>query len=197
MELLLTAVAFDSFESWLYVVLALLAVIWVVVAGVVVQRYRKGKLVIRVLKARLGRGREITGVIKVLAYQPIAGQELKISLVAKAECEVESGSAGGGTSTISKEVFRKDLTVTGQRDYQAGQKKEFKFAIPSPTVNEANSLIDRCGRSSFLLGSNTGKIRWFLDARLCATGVDLTKTKVISGLRPVKEEMRWATDGRD
>ena len=99
MKLGLTAVAFDSFESWLYVVLALLAVVWVVVAGVVVQRYRKGKLVIRVVKARLGRGREITGLIKVLAYQPIASQELKISLIAVTECEVASGSAGGSPTS--------------------------------------------------------------------------------------------------
>ena len=196
MKLGLTAVAFDSFESWLYVVLALLAVVWGVVAGVVVQRYRKGKLVIRVVKARLGRGREITGLIKVLAYQPIASQELKISLIAVTECEVASGSAGGRRSTIAKEVFRKELTVTGPGYYRAGQEKEFEFAVPSPTVNEANSLIDRCRRPSFLLDSSTGKIRWCLDARLCAKGVDLTKTKVISGLRPVKEEMRWATDAR-
>ena len=162
-------------------VLALIAA--AVVAAVVyyVLRFMRGSIKLSLPRASFGAGAPISGSLELHTKKAIQGNQLFVRLIGIRETRTYEDDK---QRTETHEIYRDEVVVEGARSYPAGHKETYTFEIKTPNMQSPefmNSAVGQALRTAFqMLNNRSTRIKWKLEARLDAKGVDLATSKRVS-----------------
>lgn len=172
----------------LYIVIGVVAVIVIAVAAYYIARFMKGRLKLELLSNAADSGQPLRGKIALEAKKPINGL-LKVSLIGREKRKKRSLSSSDNDSYEWVEVYRQDKILEETREFPAGFTKNYDFEIIAPTAAEARSGGAMLRQAADQMGDSVmggiakiaaagvdlmqGRIKWHIEARLDADGVDL------------------------
>jgi hypothetical protein len=169
-----------------YVLIGVLVVGVLAVVGYYVARFMKGRLKLEMARTAADSGETLGGRVTVEAKRPIQGL-LKVSLVGREERRRRRHGNDRDTREWV-EVYRQDRILEETREFPAGYTKTYAFEIVAPTSTEARrggGALRKAGEEAggamgavmkMAAGAADllqGRIRWHVEARLDAEGVDL------------------------
>ncbi len=166
-------------------VLILLAVvascIVVAVIAYYVARMMRGSIKLYMARTAFNQGEKITGSFDLVTKKPLQGNRLIVSLIG---VQVTNFHKDGKTETRSQEIYRNAHLIEEAKLYNAGHtaKHEFELTVPkSGTPEFMNSALGQMlSAASFLLNNSQTQLKWKVEARLDAKGVDLATSTPVS-----------------
>ncbi len=145
-----------------------------------VARFMRGSIKLSMSRTTFNPGDAITGSFDLLTKKPIQGNQLVVSLIG---VEITKTRRDGGSRTRSQEIYRDEVVLEEAKEYQAGQTSKHEFEIAAPNTSEPgfmNSALGKTlGAALSFLGNRRKRLKWKIEARLDAKGVDLKATKSI------------------
>jgi len=165
-----------------------LIVITVVVGGGIlaviayyIARLMRGSINLALPQTAFNAGDTISGSFDLHTKKAIEGSRLIVSLIGTQETKTHRD---GESETHSNEIYRDEVLLEGVKAYTAGAKAKYDFTISTPDAQAPDFLNSKVGQAlsvaSQLLGSRSTRLKWQIEARLDAKGVDLVATKSIS-----------------
>lgn len=168
-----------------------LLLVGVVVGGIILSiatyyiiRFMRGSIKLSLPKTIFNPGDAISGSFELQTKKDIEGNKLLVSLIG---VEITKSYHNGKQRTQSHEIYRDSIIVEEARLYPAGYLANYTFSIPTPDSKAPesellNSTIGKTLTAAFqLLGNrSSSQIKWKIEARLDAKGVDLATSKPIS-----------------
>ncbi|MCX7007470.1 MAG: hypothetical protein NTY53_09530 [Kiritimatiellaeota bacterium] len=154
----------------------------VVVVGSIVAyyiaRYLRGSIKLTLPQNSFAAGEAIAGSFDVVTRKEIQGNRLYAALIGM---EVTEERRGEKTQTHSREIHRHEETLEKTLTWPAGQTKHYTFTLPSPAVAAPeilNSTLAKAARIGLeLLGADRRRIKWSVQIRLDAKGIDLVTSQ--------------------
>ena len=163
------------------VIPAILVLAVVLVAGYFVIRYMRGSIKITLAKNSFNEGEQITGSFQLTTRKEIEGNRLYVMLVGK---EVTKERRGGKTRTHTREIYRDELTIEQAKTFPSGQTMNYDFQLATPSSAGPDFLSSPLGKTLKvgidMLGGRRSYLRWIVEVRLDAKGVDLASRRKIS-----------------
>ena len=154
----------------------------VAVIAYYVARFMRGSITLSLPRTTFNPGDAITGSFDLLTKKPIQGNQLVVSLIGL-EITRTRTRHGGKSRTRSQEIYRDEVVLEEAKEYQAGQTSKHEFEIAAPNTSEPgfmNSTLGKTlGTALSFLGNRRTRLKWKIEARLDAKGVDLKATKSI------------------
>jgi hypothetical protein len=155
------------------------------IAGYYIVRFMRGSIKVSLGRTAFNAGDTISGSFELLVKRPIQGNKLTVSLICQ---EVTRTSHGGKTRTRTEEVYRDEKIIEDARSYQPGHKATHEFEIKVPDFGSrqvpqevANSAVFQAiGMAARFLGNTRSHLKWRVEARLDAKGVDLAGSKKVT-----------------
>lgn len=139
-----------------------------------IARYLRGSIKLKLPQTSFAAGEAIAGEFDVITRKEIQGNRLYAALIG---AEITEERRDGKTHTHSREVYRHEETLEQALTWPAGQTKHYTFTLPSPTAAAPgllNSTMVRAAKIGLeLLGANRRRMKWTVEVRLDAKGVDL------------------------
>ena len=146
-----------------------------------VARFLRGNIKLSLPRTVFNPGDMIEGSFDLHTKKSIQGNQLIVSLIG---VQVTKTRRDGETKTHSDEIYRDELLVETAQLYSAGSTATYEFSIASPDMNSSEFLESSVGKAltaAFrLLNHSTTRLKWKIEARLDAKGVDLVATKSVS-----------------
>ncbi len=170
-----------SAEILKIVIPAILVLAVVIVAGYYFIRFTRGSIKITLAKNSFNEGEQITGSFELTTRKEIDGNRLYVMLVGK---EVTKERRGDKTRTHTREIYRDELTIEEAKTFPAGQTMNYDFQLATPSSAGPDFLSSPLGKTlkvgMELLGGRRSYLRWIVEARLDAKGVDLSSRKKVT-----------------
>jgi len=166
----------------LLIVLAVAAcgVIAAIIAYYVV-RFMRGTIRLSLPRTAFNPGDAITGSIELHTKRAVRGNRLLVSLIGT---QVTHTRDDGKTRTRSREVYRDDVLLEEGKEYRAGYTATHDFELPAPNMNSPEFLNSTAAQALTtalrLLSNRSTRLKWKVEARLDAKGVDLATAKHVS-----------------
>lgn len=146
-----------------------------------VARFMRGSIKLTLLRTAFNPGETITGSFELLTKKNIQGNKLIISLIGT---QVTKTYEDGKSQTRSHEIYRNEVLLEEAKTYGAGSTETFNFEIPVPDINSPEFLNSKVGQALTatlgLLTKRSSRLKWKIEARLDAKGVDLASSKSVS-----------------
>jgi hypothetical protein len=169
----------------LILILAAIGVVMAIVAGYYVVRFMRGSIKITMVRTGYNAGETITGSFELHTKKPIEGNKLTVSLICQ---EVTRTRRGGKTRTHTEEVYRDEKIIEEARMYHPGHKATHQFEIKAPDFGSGrvpaevtdSPVFQAIGMAARFLGSSRSYLKWRVEARLDAKGVDLAASKKVT-----------------
>jgi len=163
------------------VVAAIIAAAIVGVATYQLARYLRGSIKLSVPGTTFNPGESIVGSFELQTKKPIQGKRLTVGLVG---VEVTRSRENGKTRTRSREVFRDEVLVEDAREYSAGYTADHTFELSIPDARAPEFLNSQAGKALTtalrMFGNRQTYLKWRVEARLAAKGVDLAASRTVS-----------------
>jgi predicted small secreted protein len=163
------------------VIPAILVLAVVLVAAYFIIRYMRGSIKITLAKNSFNEGEQITGSFELTTRKEIDGNRLYVILVGK---ELTKEGRGDKTRTHTREIYRDELTIEEAKTFPSGQTMNYDFQLATPSSAAPDFLSSPLGRTLKvgiqLLGGRRSYLRWTVEVRLDAKGVDLASRKKIT-----------------
>jgi len=148
------------------------------IAAYHIARYLRGSIKLVLPRTAFAAGEVIAGECDVLTRKVIQGNRLYAALIGIEEIEERDGEK---TRTRTREVHRHELDLEPALTWPAGQTKHYTFQLPSPSApapEMLNSTVIRAARIGLeLLGADRRRLRWTVEVRLDAKGIDLAASR--------------------
>ncbi len=167
--------------------LTLIIIISVVAAAVIgvgiffLLRFLRGSIKLQLPITSFSPGDEITGSFELHAKKPIQGKRLVVSLIGTQHTRT---TRNGKTESHSNEIFRKEEVIEKERDYRAGFRETYNFSLGIPKGNDNEQMLQGVANTLMMAANIASRsrtnIRWKLEARLVAKGIDLVGSKKVS-----------------
>ncbi|MFC1460960.1 hypothetical protein ACFLQR_00385 [Verrucomicrobiota bacterium] len=165
-----------------------LIVIAVVVGGGIVAaiayyvvRFMRGTIKLSLPRTAFNPGDTIAGSFDLNTKKAIQGNKLIVSLIGT---QVTKTYKDGKTRTRSREIYRDEVLIEDAKAYHAGSTAthNFELSVPNMTSPEfLNSTVGQALTAAFrLLSDRSTRLKWKVEARLDAKGVDLATAKSVS-----------------
>mgnify|MGYP001194195822 CR=1 FL=1 len=165
----------------LTIVVAVAGIVILVVAGYQIARLLRGTIKLLMPQTAFDPGTALTGSFELKTRKAIEGKKLIVSLIGY---EIIESRRDGKTETRQQEVYRNEKIIEDARAYQAGYNKLYDFEIPAPKSSSPEFLNTDLGKTlataASLLTNRRSRMKWKLEARLVAKGIDLFGSKKIS-----------------
>lgn len=165
----------------LILILAVIGVVLATVAGYYLVRFMRGSIKLTLSRVTFNPGDTITGSFELHTKKPIEGNKLTASLIGK---QVTKTRRGGKTRTHSHEIYRDEKVLEDATRYPAGHKSthEFEIAVPNSNAPDfANSpVFQTLGTAMRMLSDRHTYLKWRVEVRLDAKGVDLATSKKVT-----------------
>jgi predicted small secreted protein len=159
--------------------IVLLALVLVAVYYII--RFMRGSIKITLAKNSFNEGEQITGSFELTTRKEIEGNRLYVMLVGK---EVTKERRGDKTRTHTREIYRDEVTIEDAKTFSAGQTMNYDFQLATPSSSGSDFLSSPLGKTlkvgMDLLGGRRSYLKWVVEARLDAKGVDLASRKKIT-----------------
>jgi len=163
---------------WLLIVIAAVVLAFV---GYGMARRARGSIELTLPKTAFEPGEAIRGTFVLHTKKPIEAQRLVVTLTAT---EVTETTENGKRRSNSRQVFRDELLLDDARAYAAETRetREFEIVVPNPEPPEAPaSPVGRAALSAIkAISRSKTRLRWRLEVRLVAKGIDLVTSKQVS-----------------
>jgi len=157
-------------------VLALLGVIIYFVL-----RFMRGSIKLTMPQTSFGAGQMISGSFDLLTKKAIQGNQLVVTLRGVKVTEYRDND--GDKKTRTDEIYRDQVVLEAARQYPAGHSVRHDFQIPTPNVQSPEFMNSGLGQtlvSAFrLLSDRRTRIKWKIEARLDAKGIDLADSQTV------------------
>ena len=151
------------------------------VAGYYIIRFMRGSIKITLAKNSFNEGEQIAGSFELTTRKEIVGNRLYVMLVGK---EVTKERRGGKTRTRTREIYRDELTIEEAKTFPSGQTMNYDFQLATPSSAGPEFLTSPLGETlkvgMELFGGRRRYLRWMVEVRLDAKGVDLASRKKIT-----------------
>ncbi len=162
----------------LTIIIAVAAVAAIATGVFFLARYLRGKIRLNMPVTAFDMGDTIKGSFELHAKKPISGKRLIVRLIGTQHIRTKRGEK---TETQTHEVFRKEEIIEDSRDYPAGFRERYAFELPTPKAGQSglpdNELLKTLASTARMIGNQRTKMRWKLEARLVAKGIDLVDSK--------------------
>jgi len=162
-------------------VVGAILVLFAGVGAYYIVRYMRGSIKLRLLKKGFDAGEKVAGSFEVLTRKAIEGRRLYVALIGE---EVTRRRQGDSTRTSRREIFRREETLEEARSFGAGERGEYNFEIETPSAAGGGFGDSTLGKvletGVSLLGGGRRYLRWKVEVRLDAKGVDLGASKRIT-----------------
>jgi len=164
------------------IVLALAAcgVIAAIIAYYVV-RFMRGTIRLSLPRTAFNPGDAITGSFVLHTKKAIHGNRLLVSLIGT---QVTKTRDGEKTRTRSHEIYRDEVVLEDAKQYHAGHTATHNFELAAPNMNSPEFLNSTAAQALTtalrLLSNRSTRLKWKVEARLDAKGVDLATAKHVS-----------------
>jgi hypothetical protein len=151
------------------------------VGGYFLARFMRGTIKIFLPKTAFNPDETIKGSFELHTKKYIQGNRLIVSLIAERITEYRKGDK---TESRTDEIYRNEKLIEDATDYRAGfvKKYDFEIAVPNQSAPEMlnSPLVQSLAAAAALLGNHKTRIRWKLQTRLDAKGIDIVSTKKLS-----------------
>ena len=164
----------------LIVICTILGLLLVGVIAYFVMRFLRGSIKLTMPQTSFGAGQMISGSFDLMTKKSIRGNQLFVTLRGVKETKIRDGEK---TRTRRDEIYCDQVTLEDAREYPAGYSAKYDFQISTPNVQSPefmNSGIGQALVSAFrLLSDRRTRIKWRVEARLDAKGIDLAASKSV------------------
>lgn len=156
------------------------------IAGYYIMRYRRGSVKVVLSKRGFNPGETFSGSFEMTTRKAIEGNRLYAALVGEEVTrERYRDSSGRDTSrTHTREIYRDEHTIEEGVTYPAGQVVKRDFELTAPTASGEGVLESSLGKTFQLgmdiLGGRQRNLRWTVEVRLDAKGIDLTGSENVT-----------------
>ncbi len=144
-------------------------------------RFLRGTIKLQLPMTSFSPGDIIKGSFELLAKKPIQGKRLVVSLIGTQHTKT---TRDGKTESHSREVFRKEEVIEQDRDYRAGFRETYNFTLGIPKAGEKEQMAQDVAKTIMMVANIAGRsrtdIRWKLEARLEAKGIDLVGSRKVN-----------------
>ena len=144
-------------------------------------RFMRGSIKLALPQTSFGAGQMISGSFDLLTKKAIQGNQLVVTLRGVKVTEYRDND--GDKKTRTDEIYRDQVVLEAARQYPAGHSVRHDFQIPTPNVQSPEFMNSGLGQtlvSAFsLLSDRQTRIKWKLEARLDAKGIDLADSQTI------------------
>ena len=165
----------------LIVILAGVGIVLAIVAGYYLIRFMRGSIKLNMVQVTFNPGDTITGSFDLHTKKPIEGNKLTVSLIGK---KVTRTRRGGKTRTETHEIYRDEKILEQATHYPAEHRSTHEFELPTPNSQAPGAadspLIQGLATAMRVLGSGHSYLKWRVEARLDAKGVDLATSKKVT-----------------
>jgi hypothetical protein len=165
----------------LILILAAIGIVLAIVAGYYVIRFMRGSIKLTMVRTGYNAGDTITGSFELHTKKPIEGNKLTVSLIGT---QVTRTRRGGKTRTESHEIYRNETVIEGPTRYPAEHRSTHEFEIATPnsqTPDFANNpIFQGLATAMGMLSDRQTYLKWRVEARLDAKGVDLVASKKVT-----------------
>ena len=165
------------------VVLIVIGVIVVILLGIAayyIVRYMRGSIKVFLPKTAFNPGETIAGRFEIRTKTTVQGNRLIAMLVGM---EVTRERRNGKTHTRSREIYRDERIIEETRVYRIGHFETHEFELVAPNINDrefSNSPLGGVLKGAVeLLSNRRTNIKWRVEVRLDAKGVDLADRKAV------------------
>jgi hypothetical protein len=149
--------------------------------GYYIARFMRGSIKLSLPNTAFDPGTTINGSFSLNTKKDIEGNKLVVRLIAIKETR---SHGEGNTKTRTQEIYRDEVLIEGAKLYPAGTITNYDFQISTPDSQSQDSKLSSIAHGLVsaisLLSDKTTRIKWKLEARLDAKGVDLVDTKSIT-----------------
>jgi len=146
-----------------------------------IARFMRGSIKLSMPLTAFSAGDTISGSFDLHTKKAIEGNRLIVSLIGTQETKTHRD---GESETHSNEIYRDEVLLEGVKTFNTGAKVKYDFTISTPDAQAPDFLNSKVGQAlsvaSQLLGNRSTRLKWQIEARLDAKGVDLVATKSIS-----------------
>lgn len=141
-------------------------------------RFLRGTVKLSLPLTSFSPGEDIKGSFELHVKKPIQGKRLLVSLIGTQNTRT---TRNGKTESHTQEVFRKEELIEQGRDYQAGFRETYHFTLGIPKGSDQEQMLQGVAKSLMMAANIASRsrtdIRWKLEARLEARGIDLVGSK--------------------
>ena len=161
--------------AWFLIIIVAVVLAFV---GYGMARRARGSIELTLPKSAFEPGETIQGTFVLHAKKPIEAERLVVTLTAT---EVTETTEDGKTNSRSRQAFRDERVLEEARAYAADTRetREFQIDVPNPEVpDEPTSAVGRAALTALKVVSRSKThLRWRLEVRLVAKGIDLVTSK--------------------
>lgn len=165
----------------LIIIASVAGAVLVGVAAYYILRFMRGSINLTLQKTAFNPGETIRGNFQLITKKDIQGNKLVVSLIGK---QVIKTNRGDKTETEHREVYRNEVLIEDARLYRAGHnaRHDFEIPVPDPKSHELmnNPMIQKMASALRILGSTRSHMKWSVEARFDAVGIDLAKSQPVS-----------------
>jgi hypothetical protein len=146
-----------------------------------VARFMRGSITLSLRRGAFNPGDTITGRCELHTKKAIHGNQLSVSLIG---VQVTTSYNGGKRRTRSREIYRNEVLLEEGKAYPAGHTAGYDFQLVVPNANAPEFLDSPLGQTLStalrLLSNRDSQLKWKVEARLDAQGVDLAAAQSVS-----------------
>jgi hypothetical protein len=146
-----------------------------------VARFMRGSIKLFLQRTAFNPGERITGSFDLVVKKQVEGNKLTASLIG---VQVTETNKNGKTQTQTREFYRDEHIIEEAKSYNAGHSAKYSFEISVPNSSVPDFMNTTLGQAlnaaSYLLGNSHSRIKWRVEARLDAKGVDLVKSSPVT-----------------
>lgn len=165
----------------LILILAAIGLVLAIVAGYYVVRFMRGSIKITMVRTSYNAGETITGSFELHTKKPIEGNKLTVSLIGT---QVTKTYRDGKSRTRSHEVYRNETVIEEAKHYPAEYRSTHEFEISTPNASAPNfassPIFQGLATAMRMLSDRHTYLKWRVEARLDAKGVDLAASKKVT-----------------
>jgi hypothetical protein len=177
-------------QGSLWIVIAVVAVIVIAIVAYHLARFLKGSIKLQLGKRGFGAGDEVTGSFWLVTKRPVDGNRLYAALIGEEVTRYEERDHDGGhrTRTRTREVYRDEQVIEEARRYPGGFRQQYSFMVRAPAGRQSQDLENLPGgrlleaglKGLQMLSGHHSQMRWKVEARLDAKGVDLADSAKVT-----------------
>ena len=160
---------------------AVIVLVIALIATYYIIRFMRGSIKMTLTKNAFSSGEQVTGSFELITRKEIDGNRLFVSLIGK---EVTKQRHGDKTRTHTREIYRDEVTLEDAKIFAAGATANYNFELATPSSSGPDPLDSTLGKTlkigAELLSGRRTHLRWSVQARLDAKGVDLATQKKIT-----------------
>ena len=163
------------------IILVVVGIALVAVVAYYVARFLRGTIKLSLTRTAFNPGETISGQFDLHTKKAIESNRLIVSVIGT---QVTRRQEGKQSRTRSHEVYRDEVLIEEAKTYPAGTVVTHKFEIPTPDMKSPEFLNSGLGQAMTaalrLVSQHSTRLKWKVEVRLDAKGIDLATSKSIT-----------------